>query len=101
MGVCCIIFDIDGMLFEFILNLLNIEKNKILRICFPIFHVFFAIYAISNTTNKNWQNLRGGGGEGCSKLFFLNQFFLISFRGLCKLVLKQILKNSGRGVMLF
>ena len=28
MGVCCIVFDIDGMLFEF----LNIEKNKIVRI---------------------------------------------------------------------
>ena len=31
MGVCCIIFDIDGMLFEFFMNFLNIEKNKILK----------------------------------------------------------------------
>ena len=30
MGVCCIVFDIDGMLFEFFMNFLNIEKNKIL-----------------------------------------------------------------------
>ena len=29
MGVCCIAFDIDGMLFEFFMNFLNIEKNKI------------------------------------------------------------------------
>ena len=29
MGVCCIVFDIDGMLFEF-MNFLNIEKNKII-----------------------------------------------------------------------
>ena len=29
MGVCCIVFDIDGMLFEFFMNFLNIEKNKI------------------------------------------------------------------------
>ena len=29
MGVCCIVFDIDGMLFEFFINFLNIEKNKI------------------------------------------------------------------------
>ena len=25
MGVCCIVFDIDGMLFEFFMNFLNIE----------------------------------------------------------------------------
>ena len=28
MGVCYIVFDIDGMLFEFFMNFLNIEKNK-------------------------------------------------------------------------
>ena len=33
MGVCCIVFDIDGMLFEFFMNFLNIEKSKILRTC--------------------------------------------------------------------
>ena len=29
MGVCCIVLDIDGMLLEFFMNFLNIEKNKI------------------------------------------------------------------------
>ena len=29
MGVCCIVFDIDGMLFEFFMNFLDIEKKKI------------------------------------------------------------------------
>ena len=48
MGVCCIVFDIDGMLFEFCMNFLNIEKNKILRFIFLIFHAFFAFHAISN-----------------------------------------------------
>ena len=48
MGVCCIVFDIDGMLFEFFMNFLDIEKNQILRFLFSIFHVFFAFYAISN-----------------------------------------------------
>ena len=38
MGVCCIVFDIDRMLFEFFMNFLNIEKNKIL----------FTFHAISN-----------------------------------------------------
>ena len=45
MGVCCIVFDIDGMLFEFVMNFLNIEKNKIY---FSIFQVFFVFHAISN-----------------------------------------------------
>ena len=48
MGVCCIVFDIDGILFEFCMNFLNIEKNKIFRFFFSIFHVFLAFYAISN-----------------------------------------------------
>ena len=33
MGVCCIVFDIDGMLFEFCMNFFNIEKYKILNYC--------------------------------------------------------------------
>ena len=28
MGVCCIVFDIDGMLLEFFMNFLNIESKK-------------------------------------------------------------------------
>ena len=52
MGVCCVVFFyIDGMLFEFRMHFLNIEKNKILRIISSIFHVFFAFYAISNIYN--------------------------------------------------
>ena len=59
MGVCCIVFDIDGMLFEFCMNFLNIEKNKILRIFFSKFHVFFTFHAISNIKKKkNWLNGR-------------------------------------------
>ena len=27
MGVCCLVFDIDGILFEFFMNFLNIEKK--------------------------------------------------------------------------
>ena len=45
-GVCCIVFDIDGMLFEFFINFLNIEKKC--KIFFSIVHVFFTFYAISN-----------------------------------------------------
>ena len=70
MGVCCIVFDIDGMLFEFCMNFLNIEKNKILRICFSIFQVFFAFHAISNIKKKIWckKKIRGGGGVYKNKI---------------------------------
>ena len=44
MGVCCIVFDIDGMLFEFFMNFLNIEKKHF----FFKFHVFYTFHAISN-----------------------------------------------------
>ena len=50
MGVCCVVFDIDGMLFEFFMNFLNIEKN--IYFFFSIFHVFFAFHAISNIKKK-------------------------------------------------
>ena len=39
MGVCCIVFDIDGMLFEFFMNFLNIEKYK--------FNFFFQYFKFS------------------------------------------------------
>ena len=52
MGVCCIVFDIDGMLFEFFMNFLNIEK--LLLFFFSIFQVFFAFHAISNIKKKIW-----------------------------------------------
>ena len=52
MGVCCIVFDIDGMLFEFFMNFLNIEKNNVGVVwgvggwgC-NVFLIFYAIYNI-------------------------------------------------------
>ena len=50
--LCCIVFDIDGMLFDFFMNFLNIETNKILRIFFSKFHVFFTFYVIFNIKKK-------------------------------------------------
>ena len=52
MGVCYIVFDIDGMLFEFFMNFFKYWKNKILRMFFSKFHVFFALHAISNIKKK-------------------------------------------------
>ena len=64
MGVCCIVFDIDGMLFEFFMNFLNIDKN--IFFFSLIFQVFFAFHAISNIKKKNWckKKKSGGGGGG-------------------------------------
>ena len=37
MGVCCIVVDIDGRLFEFCKNFLNIDNKIILEFFFNIF----------------------------------------------------------------
>ena len=46
MGVCCIVFDIDGMLFEFFMIFLNIKQNKITNFFTILSH--FTFYAIFN-----------------------------------------------------
>ena len=92
MGVCCIVFDIDGMLFEFFMNFLNIEKNKILRFCFSKCHVFFTFHAISNI-KKNWcKQIRGGGGVF---IFFLEKQFFLTSRFMLFSTLKKIILKSA------
>ena len=83
MGVCCIVFDIDGMLFEFFMNFLNIEKKNTF-LFFSIFHVFFAFHAISNIKKnkiKNWFKKKIPGGGGGVEFFYKNNSFL--FHILC------------------
>ena len=95
MGVCCIVVDIDGMLFEFFMNFLNIEKNKILRICFSIFHVFFAFHAISNIKKKLFgvkKNSGGGGGGGVD--FFFRKTILSHFTFYAIFNINKILKSA-------
>ena len=77
MGVCCIVFDIDGMLFEFFMNFLNIDKIKILRFFFQYF-MFSSRVMLFPILKKNiWCKKIPGGGGGVN--FFLEkQFFLIS-----------------------
>ena len=80
MGVCCIVFDIDGMLFEFVMNFLNIEKN-----------VFFAFHAISNIKKKIGVKKKFGGG-GLILFWKKNSF---SFHILCYFQnIKKILKSA-------
>ena len=68
MGVCCIVFDIDEMLFEFFINFLNF-----CFFFFSIFHVFFVFHAISNIKKKIGveKKIPGrGGGGGVEFIFF-------------------------------
>ena len=51
MGVCCIVFDIDGMLFEFFMNFLNIEILKKKSLNF-VFNISSFLHAISNIKKK-------------------------------------------------
>ena len=81
MGVCCIVFDIDGMLFEFFMNFLNIEKNIYIFFFisdFSIFQVFFTFHAISNI-KKNWCKKKIPGECG----FFFRKTILSDFNVLC------------------
>ena len=58
------------MLFEFFMNFLNIEKNKMLRIFFSIFQVFFAFHAIFNIKKINKMVLKNKFREGVDNFFF-------------------------------
>ena len=51
MGVCCIVFDIDGMLFEFFMNFLNIEN----KLCINFFNIymFSSRFMLFPTFQKN------------------------------------------------
>ena len=53
MGVCCIVFDINKILFKFFMNFLNIEKNTILRICFFNISCFLLVLCYFQHYKKN------------------------------------------------
>ena len=73
MGVCCIVFDIDGMLFEFFMNFFKYF------FFFSIFHVFFVFHAISNIKKKNGVKKNSGGGGGGGLKFFFRKTILSYF----------------------
>ena len=79
MGVCCIVFDIDGMLFEFFMNFLNIEKNKI--IFFFQYFKFSSRFMLFPTLKKNWcpkiRGRAGGCGFFCTPIFSHFTFYAI------------------------
>ena len=62
MGVCCIVFDIDGILFEFFMNFLNIEKKKLL-----FFFKYFMFSSHFMLFSKHKKNI-----EKCPFTYWLN-----------------------------
>ena len=92
MGVCCIVFDIDGMLFEFFMNFLNIEKEKKLRIIF-FQNFMFSRFMLFPTLQKKKIGVKkkfGGGGGG---VFLISRFML--FSTLKKIILKSAPSLTG------
>ena len=80
MGVCCIVFDIDGMLFEFFMNFLNIEKNKIIYFYFFQYFKFSSRFMLFPTLKKSGVNKKNsGGGGGCGFFFFCRKTILSHF----------------------
>ena len=75
MGVCCVVFDIDGMLFEYFMNFLNIEKKKKKKS--SKFHVFFVFHAISNIKKNCVKKIWGGGVK--IYIFFFRKAILSHF----------------------
>ena len=94
MGVCCIVFDIDGMLFEFFMNFLNIEKKNLI-ICFQYF-MFSSHFVLFPTLKKKiWCKKKNpGGGGGWNFVVVEKQFFLISRFMLFSTLKKNILKSA-------
>ena len=64
MGVCCIVFGIDGMLFEFFMNFFNIEKYKILNFFFFKISCFLRVSCYFQHLNKIIVSKNFGGGGG-------------------------------------
>ena len=63
MGVCCIVFDIDGMLFEFFMNFLNID------FFFFQYFKFSSRFMLFATLKKNWCKKKNFGGGGVDFFF--------------------------------
>ena len=66
MGVCCIVFDIDGMLFEFVMNFLNIKNFNLKKFSLQYFMFSSRFMLFPTEKLKNWCTKNpGGGGGGC------------------------------------
>ena len=97
MGVCCIVFDIDGMLLEFFMNFLNIEKNKILRIFFQYFMFSSRFMLFPTLKTKIWCKQKKFGGGGCWIFFLEKQFSHFTFYAIFNITKKYWKGDLGVG----
>ena len=74
MGVYCIVFDIDGMLLEFFMNFLNIEKNKIKKYLYFNISCFLRVSCYFQHVKKK---IPGGGGGGIEFILSYFTFYAI------------------------
>ena len=99
MGVCCIVFDIDGILFEFFMNFLNIEKNTIKFFFFQYFQ-FSSRFMLFPTLKKKLCKKKNPGGGGVDFLFFFRKtipshFTLYAIFNIKKNILKSAPSLTG------
>ena len=90
MGVCCIVLDIDGMLFEFFMNFLNIEKN----ILFFQYFKFSSRFMLFPTLKQKFGVKKKSGGGGCGFFVFVRKTILSHFTFYAIFNIKKILKSS-------
>ena len=64
MGVCCIVFDIDGMLFEFFMNFYIFKKIKFEFYFFQNFMFSKGFMLFPTFKKKNWCKKKNSGGGG-------------------------------------
>ena len=69
MGVCCIVLDIDGMLFAFFMNFLILKNIKFKFFFFQNF-MFSSRFMLFPTFKKKLCQTNFGGGGGGVKFFF-------------------------------
>ena len=92
-GVCCIVFDNDGMLFEFFMNFLNIEKNKNFNFFFNISSFLHVSCYFQHLKKKLVYKKKIRGGCGFF-YFFVRKTILSHFTFYAIFNIKKILKSA-------
>ena len=86
MGLCCIVFYIDGMLFEFFM-ICFVKKS----------YTFFCSHFMFSSRFMLYQKFPGGGGGGGVYIFFYSFSFHVFLRVLCNIFLNQNFPGGGGG----
>ena len=91
---CCIVFDIDGMLFEFVMNFLNIGKNIILGIFLFKMSCFLRVSCYFQHLKKIGAKKKfRGGGEVLKTI--ISHFTFYAIFTIKKIILKKAPSLTG------